>query len=113
MTINNKYTHFGLSVVAALTAMILVTGTISPAINQAYAATTSDGRTMALSVSSPLGTATFMDTGSLLSSGGTEVDATPITIQTPLATADGLLSVTIGSDQANSQSPIGELVLRP
>ena len=112
MTINNKHTRFGLSVAAVLTAMILVTGTVAPAINQAYAITAPDGRATALSVSSPLGSVTYMDTGSL-SSAGNEIDATPTTIQTPLVTADGLLSVVTGSDQAESQSAIGALVLLP
>ena len=113
MTINNKYTRFGFSAAAVFTAMILVTGTISPAINQAYAATGVDGRATALSINSPLGPITSMDTGSLASSGQNEIDATPIAIQTPLATADGLLSVAMGSSQAESQSAIGNLVLLP
>lgn len=113
MTIDNKYTRFGLSVAAVFTAMVLVTGTISPALNPAYAATTVDGRATAVSINSPLGAITSMDTGSLASSGQNEVDATPTTIQTPLATADGLLSVTMGSSQAESQSALGSLVLLP
>ena len=109
---NIKHTHFGLSVATVLTAMILVTGVIVPAINQAFADTTVGGRATVVSISSPLGSANFMDTGPLLSS-GSEIDATPITIQTPLATADGLLSVTMGSTQAESQSALGQLVLLP
>jgi hypothetical protein len=113
MTIDNKYTRFGLSVAAVFTAMILLTGTIDPAISRAYASTTVDGRAIAVSISSPLGPITSMDTGSLASSGANEIDATPTTIQTPLATADGLLSVTTGSSNAESQSALGELVLLP
>jgi len=113
MTINNKYTRFGLSVATIFIAMILVAGIIDPAINQAYATTTTDGRSTALSISSPLGPITSMDTGSLASSGQNEVDATPMAIQTPIATADGLLSVTMGSSQAESQSALGQLVLLP
>ena len=113
MTINNKYTRFGLSVAAVFTAMILVTGIIDPAVNQAYASSTADGRATALSISSPLGSITSMDTGSLASSEKNEIDATPITIQTPIATADGLLSVAMGSSQAESQSALGQLVLLP
>ena len=114
MTINNKYTRFGLSTAAVFTAMILVTGIIDPAINQAYASSTSDGRATAISISSPLGTIASMDTGSLASSGKTVIDATPITIQTPMATADGLLSTAMGSSsQAESQSALGQLILLP
>src|SRR5437879_9108390 len=112
MTINTKHAHFRLSVAAVLTAMILVTGVIVPAINQAYATTTVGGEAKAISISSPLGQVNFMDTGPLLSS-GSEIDATPITIQNPLATADGMLSVTMGSTQAESQSALGQLVLLP
>ena len=112
MTINTKHAHFRLSVVAVLTAMILVTGVIVPAINQAYATTTVGGEAKAISISSPLGQVNFMDTGPLLSS-GSEIDATPITIQNPLATADGLVSVTMGSSDAESQAGLGSLVLLP
>lgn len=110
MTINNKQTHFRLSAVAVLVATIMVTGAVVPVISQAYAATTFDGRAKALSIRSPLVNTTFMDTGP---SSGDENDATPIAIQTPLVTADGLLSVTTNSDQAESQSALGELVLLP
>ncbi|MGI0088471.1 MAG: choice-of-anchor P family protein [Nitrosotalea sp.] len=112
MTINNKYTRFGFSVAAVFTAMIMVTGVIAPAINPAFAESTVGGRATALSVSSPLGPINFMDTGPLQTA-GSELDATPITINTPLATADGLLSVTMGSSQAESQSATGQLVLLP
>lgn len=112
MTVDNKHIRFGLSVAAVLTAMILVTGAVVPAMHQAYAITTFGGRAMAMSVSSPLGAVNFMDTGPL-SSSGDEIDAAPVIIQTPLATADGLLSFAIGSDQAESQSALGELVLLP
>ena len=63
MTINNKQTHFRLSVVSVLVATIMVTGAIVPAINQAYAVTTFEGRAKALSISSPLVNTAFMDTG--------------------------------------------------
>jgi hypothetical protein len=53
-----------------------------------------------------------MDTGPLASSGNV-LDASPISIQAPLATADGLLSVTTTFDQAESQSALGEMVLLP
>jgi len=112
MTISTKYTRFGISVAAVLTAMVLVTGAIAPVINQAYGITSIGGRATAMSVSSPLGAVNFMDTGPLSSSGG-EIDATPTTIQNQVATADGLLSVTMGSAQAESQSAVGELVLLP
>lgn len=112
MTISNKTTRFGLSIVAVLTATILVTGAITPAISQAYAATTFGGRATAMSVSSPLVASTFMDTGSLGSSENIQY-ADPVTIQTPLATADGLLSVTTAFGQAESQASLGELVLLP
>ncbi len=107
---DNKQTHFRLSVTVVFAAMILVTGAVVPAINQAYAATNFGGRAMAMSVSSPLGAVTFMDTGPLSPSGDV-IDASPITIQTPLATADGLLSVTMGAAKAESQSALGEMVL--
>src|SRR5256712_3634836 len=112
MTINIKHAHFRLWVAAVMTAMILVTGVIVPAINQAYATTTVGGEAEAISISSPLGQVNFMDTGPLLSS-GSEIDATPITIQNPLATADGLVSVTMGSSDAESQVGLGSLVLLP
>src|SRR5437867_29159 len=112
MTISTKYTRFGISVAAVLTAMVLVTGAIAPVINQAYGITSIGGRATAMSVSSPLGAVNFMDTGPISSSGG-EIDATPITIQNQVATADGILSVTKSSAQAESQSAVGELVLLP
>ena len=113
MTINDKYTRFGLSAAAVFTAMILIAGIIDPAVNQAYASSTADGRAVALSISSPLASITSMDTGSLASSGKNEINATPITIHTPIVTADGLLSVAMGSSQAESQSALGQLVLLP
>lgn len=112
MTSRTKYTHLGLSVTAVLTAMILLTGVIAPAINQAYATTATGGRAVALSISSSLGSTSYMDTGQLSTPGG-EADATPTTIQNPLATADGLLSVTMASSEEESQSEIGALVLLP
>ena len=111
MTAHTKHTRFGLSVAAFATAMILVTGLTVPSINQAYAATTVGGESTAVSVRLPTGPLTFMDTGPLTSTG--ELDATPISIQTPLVSADGLLSFTIGSAKSESQSAIGNLVLLP
>jgi hypothetical protein len=108
-----KYTRFKLSAAAIVTAVILVTGIIDPAINQAYASSTADGRAMALSITSPLVTIASMDTGSLASSGQNIIYATPVTIQTPIATADGLYSAAMGSSTAQSQSAIGQLVLLP
>ena len=113
MTSNNKYTRLGLSVAVVFTTMILVAGIIDPAVNQAYASSTADGRATALSISSPLVTTTSMDTGSLASSGQNVIDATPVSIHTPIATADGLLSVAMGSSDAESQSALGQLVLLP
>jgi len=112
MTINRKSVRFGLSVAAVMTAMILVTGTIMPVVTPAFASTSVDGRAIAMSVTSPLGAVRFMDTGSLASAGN-EADAAPVTIQNPLATADGLLSTTMGTDSAQSQSALGALVLLP
>src|SRR5438445_5970716 len=103
MTISNRHTRFGISVAAVLTAMVLVTGGLAPVMNPAYGTTAISGRATAMSVSSPLGAVNFMDTGPISSSGG-EIDVTPITIQNPVVTADGLLSVTMGSSQAESQS---------
>jgi hypothetical protein len=111
MTINNRQkTHFRLSVATVLMMAILVTGTIVPVIHQAYAVTTFGGKATAMSISSPLGTTTFMDTSQ---SSEDKIDVVPIAIQTPLATADGLLSVTTVSDQVESQSALGEIVLLP
>ncbi|HEY8110248.1 MAG TPA: choice-of-anchor P family protein [Candidatus Nitrosotenuis sp.] len=110
MTIDNKQTHFRLSVASVVVAMIMVTGAVVPAINYAYADATFSGRAMAMSIRSPLGDTAIMDTGS---SSEDESNATPITIQTPLGTADGLLSVTTNSDQSESQAALGELVLLP
>jgi len=111
MTTNNKHNRIGLTVAAVFTAMILVAGTVVPVVNQAYASTAVDGRAIGMSVSSPLGSITSMDTGSLASSGQEEIDATPTTIQNSIASADGLLSVAMGSSNAESQSAMGNLVL--
>lgn len=113
MNNKNTRTRFGLSIAAVLTAMILVTGAIFPAINQAYAATAYDGRAIAASISSPLGATTFMDSGQLSATDGEVVAAEPISIQSPLATADGLISAAMASSGAQSQSAVGELVLLP
>ncbi|HEU5488054.1 MAG TPA: hypothetical protein VFV16_04445, partial [Candidatus Nitrosotalea sp.] len=106
MTINHKTVRYGLTVASVMTAMILVTGTIMPAVTPAFASTSVDGRAVALSVKSPLGTVNFMDTGAL-SASGNDAEAAPVTIQNPLATADGLLSTTMGTDSAQSQSALG------
>ena len=111
MTINKKHARFGLSVAAVFTALIMVTGVIAPTINPAFAASTVGGEATAVSISSPLGPLTFMDSGPLTSVG--EVDATPTSISSPLVTADGLLAVATGATQASSQSAVGQLVLLP
>ena len=111
MTNNSKHTRFGLSVATIGVAIILVTGLAIPSINQAYAATTVGGEAKAVSISSPTGSLVFMDTGPLVSTG--EADAKPVSIKTPLVSADGLLAFTLGSTQSESQSAIGNLVLLP
>ena len=112
MTINRKTVRYGLTVASVMTAMILVTGTIMPVVTPAFASTSVDGRAVALSVKSPLGTVNFMDTRAL-SASGNDAEAAPVTIQNPLATADGLLSTTMGTGSAQSQSALGALVLLP
>lgn len=111
MTIKNKQTQIKLYTAAVFASMILVTGAIVPVMSQAYAITTFDGQAFAMSVKSPLGTTNFMDTGPLSSSNNELRDASPIAIQTPVATADGLLSVTTVSNDVKSQAALGELVL--
>lgn len=108
----NKQTRFRLSIAAVSLSMILVLGTVVPVLNQAHAAPTLDSRAMAMSINSPLGSTTFMDTDSLYSSEAVR-SAIPISIQAPLATADGLLSVAMLTDSAASQAALGELVLLP
>ena len=112
MTINHKTVRYGLTVAAVMTAMVLVTGTIMPVITPAFASTSVDGRAVALSVKSTLGSVNFMDTGAL-SASGNYAEAVPVTIQNSLAKADGLLSTTMGTDSAQSQSALGALVLLP
>src|SRR6185437_10478763 len=83
-----------------------------PVIMPAFASTSVDGRAVALSVKSTLGSVNFMDTGAL-SASGNYAEAVPVTIQNSLAKADGLLSTTMGTDSAQSQSALGALVLLP
>lgn len=111
MTFSYKLSRMRLYVAAILTGIILVTGVIMPVMSPAYATSSSSGRAVAMSIKSTPGAVNFMDTGT--SSTGNEIDATPITIQNAIATADGLLSTTMGSSEEESQSALGELVLLP
>ena len=110
MTINHKTVRFGLAVTAVMTAMILVTGIVVPVITPAFASSGVSGRAVAMSISSQQGAVNFMDTGT---SSGSKAVSTPIVIQNSLATADGLLSTTMGTDNVQSQSALGALVLLP
>ena len=76
--------------------------------------TTYSGRAFAVSARTPLtNTLTFADTGQLPPSGG-EIDATLLSVQTSVATANVLLSVTMGSDStAESQAAVADVVLLP
>ncbi len=112
MTFSTKHRQIGISIVAFSVAIILVMGSVGPLLNQAYAETSVGGQAIGVSISSPLGSSTLMNTGSLASIGG-EISAKPIKITTPIVSADGLLSVAMGTSQSESQSALGNLVLLP
>jgi hypothetical protein len=71
------------------------------------------GRAIGLLATTPLGTLKFADTGPLPPSGGF-ISATPVDVQTSVADAKVLLSVTMGFDgKAESQAAVADVVLLP
>lgn len=89
------------------------TGTSGGTTSTSTTPTAYSGRATGLSVSTPLLSGTFSDTGPLPSQGG-EIDSSAINMQTSVAQLDGLLSVTMGFDGiAQSQSATSDVVLLP
>jgi len=92
---------------------VLLTLVTFAASTQAATTTTFSGRAFGVSVQSPLLSTTLADTGQLPPSGG-EIDATPVSLQTQVADAQVLLSVTMGSgSKAESQAAVADAVLLP
>jgi hypothetical protein len=93
--------------------LFVATSLLAP-LASATGTTTFSGRAFALSVQTPLtDTLTLADTGQLPSTGG-EIDATLLSVQTSVATADVLLATTMGFDStAESQAATAELTLLP
>ena len=93
--------------------LFVATALVAP-LASATETTSFSGRAFAVSVQTPVtNTLTFADTGQLPPSGG-EIDATLLSVQTSVATANVLLATTMGSDStAESQAAIADLTLLP
>jgi hypothetical protein len=93
--------------------LFVATSLLAP-LASATGTTTFSGRAFALYIQTPVaGTMTVADTGQLPSSGG-DIDATLLSVQTSVATANVLLATTMGFDStAESQAAIADLTLLP
>src|SRR5438093_5406135 len=111
---NNRRVGVGLrpTIVLGMSVMIAILMAM-PMAGATGGRTTFSGRAFGVSVNTALLDLKFADTGELPPGGG-EIDATVLTVNTDVAQAEVLLSVTMGFDQrAQSDAAVADVTLLP